>query len=114
MKLKQKKPKINQVLTTCSWCGLKIGNDGPIYALGCKKRPEVDISNYEGKIMPVKITTSGKTIWAIVPSADSDARRHGKDFMFTLCSEKCGDELKEILELEKDLGELILSAEHIF
>ena len=114
MKMKQKEPKINQVLTTCSWCGSKIGNDGPIYALGCKKRPEVDISKYEGKVMPVKMTTSSKTIWAIVPSADSDARRYGQDFMFTLCSEKCGDQLKEILNLEKDIGGLIFSTEHIY
>jgi len=114
MKLKNKKPDINQVMTTCSWCGQKIGKDGPIYALGCKKHPDIDISKYEGKVMPVKITTSGKTIWSIVPSADSDARRNGNDFMFTLCSEKCGDELKEVLDIEKEFGELILSAEHIY
>lgn len=110
LKLKQKKPNINQVLTTCSWCGRKIEKDGPIYALGCKKRPEIDISNYEGKVMPVKITTSDKTIWAIVPSADSEARRHGKDFMFSLCSEKCGDDLKKILNIEMEFGELILAS----
>jgi len=64
--------------------------------------------------MPVKISTLGKTIWSIVPPADSDARKDGNDLMFTLCSEECGDQLKEALEIEKDLGELILSAEHIY
>jgi hypothetical protein len=49
--------------------------------------------------------TLGKTIWSIVPPADSDARKDGKDIMFTLCSEECGDQLKETLEIEKDLGE---------
>ncbi|MCK4486467.1 MAG: hypothetical protein KAU38_06885 [Desulfobacterales bacterium] len=114
MKLKRKKPKIEQIMTTCSWCGLKIRSEGPIYAIGCKKRPEVDISKYESKVMPVMISTLGKTIWSIVPPADSDARKDGNDFMFTLCSEECGDQLKETLEIEKDLGELILSAEHIY
>ena len=114
MKLKRKKPKIKQVMTTCSWCGLKIKDEGPIYALGCKKRPEVDISKYESKVMPVKISTLGKTIWSIVPPADSDARREGKDFMFTLCSEDCGDQLKKALVIEKEIGELILSAGHIY
>jgi hypothetical protein len=33
--------------------------------------------------------------------------------MFTLCSEECGDQLKEALEIEKDLGALMLSAERI-
>jgi hypothetical protein len=114
MKLKKKKPKIKHVMTTCSWCGLKIRSEGPIYALGCKKRPEVVISKYESKVMPVKIATLGKTFWSIVPPADSDARKDGKVIMFTLCSEECGDKLKETLELEKDLGELIHSAEHIY
>ena len=31
----------------------------------------------------------------------------GNDFLFTLCSEDCRDELKEALELEKEIGELI-------
>jgi len=113
MKLKRKKPKIEHVMTTCSWCGLKIRSEVPIYAIGCKKRPEVDISKYESKVMPVKISTLGKTIWSIVPPADSDARKDGNDFMFTLCSEECGDQLKETLDLEKEIGELIFSAEHI-
>lgn len=114
MKLKRKKPKVKKVLTTCCWCDKRIGENQEVLALGCKKRPGVDISKYEGGIMSVTIASIGKTIWAIVPSADSDARREGKDFMFTLCSDECGDQLKETLEIEKDLGELILSAEHIY
>ncbi|MBU1163106.1 MAG: hypothetical protein KKA75_03045 [Proteobacteria bacterium] len=113
MKLIRKKPTIKQVLTTCSWCGFKIGNYGPIYSIGCKKRPGVNISKYEGRIMPVKMATLGKIIWAIVPIAESDARRSGNDFFFTLCSEDCGNQLKEALGLEKEIGELIFSAEHI-
>ena len=34
----------------------------------------------------------------------------GNDFLFTL---DCGDKLKEALEVEKDIGELIFSAEYI-
>ena len=109
-----KKPKIQQVMTTCCWCGLKIKDEGPIYAIGCKKRPEVDISKYESKGMPVKISTLGRTIWSIVPPADSDARREGNDFMFTLCSEDCGDKLKESLDKEKEIGQLIFSVDHIY
>ena len=112
--MKLKTPKINQATTTCCWCEHKIGSDGPIYTLGCKKRPEVDISKYEGKVMPAKITSSGKTMWAIVPPADSDAVTRGNDFVFTLCSEECGDQLKETLDVEKELGDLIFSAEHIY
>jgi hypothetical protein len=114
MKLKRKKPTIKQAMTTCCWCGLKIKDEGPIYAIGCKKRPEVDISKYESKVMPVKLSTLGRTIWSIVPPVDSDARMEGNDFMFTLCSEDCGDQLKETLDIEKEIGELIFSVEHIY
>ncbi len=114
MKLKRKTPKIKKVMSTCSWCGSKIKSTEPVYALGCKKRPEADISKYEKKVMPVKISTIERTLWSIVPSDDSDARKEGKDFLFTLCSEKCGYQLKEALEIEKELGELILSTGHLF
>jgi hypothetical protein len=82
-------------------------------SIGCKKRPGVNISKYEGRIMPVKMAILGKTIWAIVPTAESDSRRAGNDFFFTLCSEDCEDKLKEALNLEKEIGKLIFSAEHI-
>ena len=111
MKLKKKKPTVKKVLTTCCWCDKKIGENQELFALGCKKRPGVDISKYEGGVMSVTIVTIGKTIWAIVPSSDSDARKDGKDFMFTLCSKECGFELKEALEQEKDIGNLLYSAE---
>jgi hypothetical protein len=64
--------------------------------------------------MPVKLSTLGRTIWSIVPPVDSDARMEGNDFMFTLCSEDCGDQLKETLDIEKEIGELIFSVEHIY
>lgn len=111
MKLKKGKPTVKKVLTTCCWCDKRIGENQELFALGCKKRPAVDISKYEGGIMPVTIVTIEKTIWAVVPSSDSNARKEGKDFMFTLCSEECGWALKEALEEEKDIGDLLYSAE---
>lgn len=113
MKLKKKKPKVNQVMSTCCWCGLKIKDEEPVYSIGCKKRPEVNISKYEGKVMSVKILTSGKTVWSFVPPPGSDARKAGNDFMFALCPEECGGQLKEALEKEKAIGEMILSVDHI-
>lgn len=109
MKIKRKKPKVKKVLTTCCWCDKKIGENQEVLALGCRKQPEIDISKYEGDIMPVVIATIGKTLWAIVPTEESDPRKEGKDFMFTLCSDECGIELKEALAQEKEIGEMLLS-----
>ena len=82
-KIKKKKPKVKQVFSTCCWCGLKIGDSHEIFALGGRKRPGVDISKYEGGIMPITMSTLDKTIWVIVPTLDSDAQKDGKDFLFT-------------------------------
>ena len=111
MKIKRKKPKVKKVMTTCCWCDKRIGENQEILALGCKKRPGIDISKYEGDIMPIVIVTIGKTVWAIVPTEESDARKEGKDFMFTLCSDECGIELKETLNQEKEIGDILLSSE---
>ena len=111
MKIKRGKPKIKEVMTTCCWCGKRIGKNQEVLALGCKKRPGIDISKYEGATMPVTIATIGETIWAIVPIAESDARRDGKDFMFILCSDECGIELKETLGEEKEMGDILLSSD---
>ncbi len=109
--MKLKKPNVKKVATTCCWCNKKIGENQEMFALGCKKRPVVDISKYEGGVVPVTIVTIEKTIWAVVPSSDSDARKDGKDFMFMLCSEECGWALKEALKKEKDIGDHLYSAE---
>lgn len=111
MKIKRGKPKVKKVLTTCCWCDKRIGGNQEVLALGCKKRPSIDLSKYEGDIMPVTIATIGKTIWAIVPTEESDARRDGKNFMFTLCSDECGIELKETLGQEKEIGDILLSSD---
>jgi hypothetical protein len=114
MKIKKKIPKVNKVISTCCWCGLKIKDQGPLYSIGCKKHPEVNISKYVGKVMPVKISTLNKTVWSFVPPPGSDAHNAGNDFMFALCSEDCGNQLKEALKIEKEIGEMILSADHIY
>ena len=111
MKIKREKPKVKKVLTTCCWCDKRIGENQEVLALGCRKRPGIDISKYEGDIIPVTIATIGKTIWAIVPAADSEARRDNKDFLFTLCSDECGIELKEILGEEIEIGDILLSSD---
>jgi len=107
MKLQGKKPKLKHVLTTCCWCNQKIGENQEIFSLGCKKRSNIDISKYEGGIIPITIATVGKTKWAIVPAADSDAQREGKDFLFVLCSEKCGYYLKQALQQDKEIGDIL-------
>lgn len=92
---------------------IKIKADSPIFSIGCKKRPEVNITKYEGKVMAVQIRSSDKVLWSFVPPPGSEAREDGNDFMFAICSKDCGTQLKEALEKEKEIGDIILSANHL-
>lgn len=111
MKIKRKKPKIKKVLKTCCWCEKRISDNQEVFAFECKKQPDIDISRFEGDIMPIFISSINKTLWAIVPTEESDARLAGTDFMFTICSRECGTELKEALNQEKQISETLLSSE---
>jgi hypothetical protein len=109
MELKIKKPKMSKVLSTCCWCGKRIGRENEVFSLGCRKQAGIDISKYERDIMPLTILSQSKTLWSVVPPADSDARKGGEDFLFVLCSVECGKELKEALRKDIDIGNIIRS-----
>lgn len=109
MKKNWKKPTVEAVIDTCTWCGKPIPPDHERFSINCQKRPGMDISQYEGNIMAVRLTM-GKTVWALVPTADSDAKRAGHDFMFLVCSDACGVELSDVLRHEKGIGDLLFSA----
>lgn len=44
---------------------------------------------------------------AVIPTAGSQARLDGHDFMFMVCSEACGSEMKAVLDAETALGDAL-------
>jgi hypothetical protein len=92
-----------EVMQICTWCGKKISPDSEVFALGVRARPEVDLKSWEGGVMQILLTTIGKTVFAIVPTDDSQARQEGKDLMLTVCCQRCGDALKRVLQEEIDI-----------
>ncbi len=97
----------SEVARECCWCGKRIGVESPLYAIGSRIKPGVDISEYEGGAMPIEMATQKKQIFAVVPSADSEAKRSGRDLMFVVCSKQCGNDLKRFLLSEIRLGEML-------
>ncbi len=97
----------SEVASRCCWCGKSIAENTPLYALGARTKPGVDVSQYEGGAMPIKLVAQEKLIYAVVPGADSQARRHGRDLMFVVCSKGCGTELKLFLQNEIVLGNML-------
>ena len=94
-----------EVLSMCAWCNKDIGEGQEVFGMGGKLRPNVDVSKYKGKVMPITLTCVEKTVCVIVTTDDSDAKRDGKDVMFMICSEQCGYDLKEALNEDKSLGD---------
>ena len=88
----------------CSWCGKATPADPAVFGFGGKARPGVDLLEFEGGALRITLATQDKSVIAIVPGADSDARRDGYDFMFMVCSEECGQDMKAALDEEISLG----------
>jgi hypothetical protein len=97
------------MIKECCWCGKYIDENSPLYALGAKVKPEVDLSKYEGRAMPLGALIHERHLYAIVPSFDSDAKKAGQDLLLVTCSKNCGNELKASLEREKLLGDILES-----
>lgn len=86
----------------CAWCNKTIPEDSEVFGLGAKFREGVDIEDNEGKIIPLSLVVTNKTIPAIVTTSDSEAKREGKDLMFMTCSQSCAESLRDALQKEKD------------
>jgi hypothetical protein len=95
-KIKKKRPKFNKVVKTCCLCDSKIRDNQKIFALDFSI-PKLDTSKKAGELFPIIISALNKTVWAIIPTLDSDARKDGKDYIFVTCSENCKKQLKELL-----------------
>jgi hypothetical protein len=55
----------------------------------------VDYSDSEGTIIQIGLNTRNTSVPMIVTARDSEAKNQGTDGIFALCSEKCGEKMKE-------------------
>ena len=84
----------------CGWCGKSIGDGEPVFGIGGKALPGIDLSLVEGKVIEVEIETAAKRVLAAVPAFDSVAKIEGNDLMFMVCSEACGRQLQTAFAAE--------------
>ena len=87
----------------CSWCKKKIPEDFEIFGLGVKFKEGIDMRDKEGKIIPLTLAVTNKTVSAMVTTGNSEAKQDGKDLMFMTCSKRCVKALKHALEKEKEM-----------
>jgi hypothetical protein len=96
-----------EAMSKCSWCDQFIPDDTPVFGFGGKTRPGVDMAEFEGGTIRISLVTQDCTVMAIVPTAGSQARLDGHDFMFMVCSETCGSEMKAVLDAETAFGDAL-------
>ena len=92
-------------VSTCAWCSQAIRPDAEVFGLGAKTRTGVDLKEYEGKTMPLPLHVERKIVPAIVPPSKSQAKIEGNDIVFMICSQDCGEALREALKEEIEIIE---------
>jgi hypothetical protein len=92
-----------RLMRTCAWCNAAIPPDAEVFGFGAKSSEGVDLSDKEGEFVSLELPLAGKTVFALVPTASSQARAQGYDLVFLACSQECAEALKDALEFEKDV-----------
>jgi hypothetical protein len=82
----------------------KIGDDEPLSTLNIRFKEGIDLSDKEGQIIQVSLTSRNTSVPTIVTSSGSPAKAQGTDGMFVVCSNSCG--MNKVLLKEKDQFEL--------
>jgi hypothetical protein len=92
----------------CSFCEKKIRSGADVYGLGVKLKEGLEYPDGMGRMTAVHLPIRGKAFPCMATADNSQAKMEGWDLVFIVCSEKCGNELKIILEGEKGLFEEIM------
>jgi hypothetical protein len=92
-----------KVISTCAWYGRKIPKGSEIFSLGAKIRSGIDLHDQGGHGIQILLAKSEKTVNAVVPADNSQAKKAGNDLIFTICSQQCGGALKQALQEELNI-----------
>src|SRR5437773_8639898 len=87
-------------LNHCRWCGRVLGENSERISINSSFQNPKDYRKHAGKVVTFELQSIGRSIVALVVTRDSPAKKQGKDIMFIVCSDRCGDELSA--EMNKD------------
>ena len=96
-------------LSKCSWCRKHITDDVEVFGAGVTFKPGVDLSEYEGHCIDIRLVSDQRPIYMLVALKGSEAKQDGHDGLFLYCSEECGNALKNVLDKELSTGKMFAS-----
>jgi hypothetical protein len=91
------------LLNTCGWCNRQLSDDEEKFGFGAKANPELNLKDREGEFVTLNLSLTEKTIVALVAPEESTAKESGYDLLFLTCSEECAHDLKDAIQLERDV-----------
>lgn len=78
----------------------KIKDNKQVFALNATFAEGIDYSEKEGMITQIYINSRKTSVPMIVTAKGSEAKLQGIDAVFPVCSQKCGEKMRESLALE--------------
>jgi len=93
-------------LRKCTWCKNYLSDEADAFGLGAKLKPGIDLAEYATHCIELIMGGAGTTVYMLVTPEGSEAKNDGHDGMFLVCSESCGNELKNAVKEEIASGKL--------
>jgi hypothetical protein len=105
MKDQKEQPNHKHLMYTCAWCHQYISPEGDTFGFGAKASRGVNLEDKEGEFVSLSLALENKTTFAMVTPKESPAWQAGYDLMFITCSQSCAEDLKNALDVEKEVFE---------
>jgi hypothetical protein len=87
----------------CGWCNRRMDEEGERFAIKARFRDQKEYRKNEGKVVSFTLADAGRTVMAYIVTRDSPAKKEGKEVIFQVCSDRCGDELTIAMNKEMNL-----------
>jgi hypothetical protein len=92
----------------CAWCMRRLKEGKEVYGLNVTFKEGVDYSDKEGTITQIYLNSRNTSVPMIVAANESEAKQNGIDGIFSICSPKCGEKMKQALSKEIETFKEIL------
>jgi hypothetical protein len=92
-----------QATNSCAWCKKALLSEDELYSVAARVKAWVKLP--KGPVLELSLDSAHQRVTAIVPAPDSPAKQSGNDLLFAVCSQECGQAVREALHRQIDFSE---------
>jgi hypothetical protein len=78
----------------------KLVENKPAYGLSVKFAEGFEYNDDDGRIVQIFLKSRNTSVPIIISAVGSEAKKNGQDGIFALCSDKCGEKMKNAIKVE--------------